>query len=81
MMLGQRLVLVTLYRGLQLVLSKTTRIGDIKYHIQCTNCEIPCNEWAQTMCTISLCHLRWSKLNITQGGVGEEDVLQVAGGM
>ena len=33
MMLGWRLVLVTLYRGLQLVLSKTIRIGDPKYHI------------------------------------------------
>ena len=27
------LVLVTLYRGLQLILSKTIRIGDTKYHI------------------------------------------------
>ena len=35
-MLGQRLVLVTLYRGLQLVLSKTLGIGDTIYHIQCT---------------------------------------------
>jgi hypothetical protein len=32
-MLGEHLVLVTLYRGLQLVLSKTIRIGDTKYHI------------------------------------------------
>ena len=32
-MLGQHLVVVTLYRGLQLELSKTTSIGDTKYHI------------------------------------------------
>ena len=32
-MLGQRLVLVTLYHGLQLVLSETIRIGGTKYHI------------------------------------------------
>ena len=32
-MLGLDLVLVTLYRGLQLVLSKKIGIGDIKYHI------------------------------------------------
>ena len=32
-MLGQHLVLVTLHRGLRLVLSKTIRIGDIEYHI------------------------------------------------
>ena len=32
-MLGQHLVLVTLYHGLQLVLSKAIRIGDTKYHI------------------------------------------------
>ena len=31
-MLGQHLVLATLYHSLQLVLSKTIRIGDIKYH-------------------------------------------------
>ena len=31
--LGQPLVLGTLYRSLQLVLSKTIRIGDTKYHI------------------------------------------------
>ena len=30
---GLTLVLVTLYRGLQLVLSKTIRFGDTKYHI------------------------------------------------
>ena len=30
---GVRLVLMTLYRGLQLVLSKTIRAGDTKYHI------------------------------------------------
>jgi hypothetical protein len=35
-MLGCHLVLVTLYHGLQLVLSKTIRIGDTKYHIQCS---------------------------------------------
>ena len=35
-MLGSHLVLVTLYRGLQLVLSKTIRIGDTKYHVQCS---------------------------------------------
>jgi hypothetical protein len=34
MMLGEHLVLVTLDRGLQLVLSKTIRIGDdTKYYI------------------------------------------------
>ena len=33
MMLGQHLVLVTLYSGLQLVLTNTLRIGDTKYHI------------------------------------------------
>ena len=32
-MLGKHLVLVTLYHGLQSVLSKTIRIGDTKYHI------------------------------------------------
>ena len=32
-MLGSHLVLVTLYRGLPLVLSKTIRIGDTTYHI------------------------------------------------
>ena len=32
-MLGEYLVLVTLYRNLQVVLSKTIRIGDTKYHI------------------------------------------------
>ena len=32
-MLSGHLVLVTLCRNLQLVLSKTTRIGDTKYHI------------------------------------------------
>ena len=32
-MLGQYVVLVTLYHGLQLVSSKTFRIGDTKYHI------------------------------------------------
>ena len=32
-MLGLHLVLVTLHRGLQLVLSKTIRIGDTKYYI------------------------------------------------
>ena len=26
-----------LYRGLQLVLSKTIRIGDTKYHIKCSS--------------------------------------------
>ena len=31
-MLGWHLVLVTLHRGLQLVLSKTIVIGDTKYH-------------------------------------------------
>ena len=35
-MLGQHVVLVTLYRGLQLVSNKTTRIGDIEHHIWCT---------------------------------------------
>ena len=32
-MLGLHLVLMTLYRGSQLVLSKMFRIGDTKYHI------------------------------------------------
>ena len=32
-MLGQHLVLVTLRHGLQLLLSKTIRIGDIEYHV------------------------------------------------
>ena len=32
-MLGEHLVSVTLYRSLQVVLSKTIRIGDTKYHI------------------------------------------------
>ena len=32
-MLGSHLVLVTLYRGLHLALSKTIRIGVTKYHI------------------------------------------------
>ena len=32
-MLGSRLVLVTLHLGLQLVLSKTIRIGDNKYYM------------------------------------------------
>ena len=32
-MLSQHLVLLTQYRGLQLVLSKAIRIGDTKYHI------------------------------------------------
>ena len=32
-MLGQHVVLVTLYRGLQLVSSKTIRISDTKYRI------------------------------------------------
>jgi hypothetical protein len=32
-MLGEHLVLVTLQCGLQLVWSKTIRIGDTKYHI------------------------------------------------
>ena len=32
-MLGQHLVLVTLYYTLQLVLSKTIKIGDTKYHV------------------------------------------------
>ena len=32
-MLGYHLVLVTLYRGTQLVLSMTIKIGDTKYHI------------------------------------------------
>ena len=35
-MLGQHSALVTLYHGLQLVLSKRLRIGDTKYHIKCT---------------------------------------------
>ena len=32
-MLDLHLVLVSLHRGLQLLLSKTIRIGDTKYHI------------------------------------------------
>ena len=35
-MLVQHLVLVTLHCGVQLVLSETIRIGDTKYHIQCS---------------------------------------------
>ena len=35
-MMGYRLVLATLYRSLQSILSKTSRIDDIKYPIQCT---------------------------------------------
>ena len=35
-MLGSHLVLVTLNRGLQLLLSKTIRIGDTKYHFRCS---------------------------------------------
>jgi len=31
-MLGQHLVLVPLHRALQLILNKTIRIGDTKYH-------------------------------------------------
>ena len=34
-MLGEHLTLVTLHHNLQLALSKTIRIGDTKYHIQC----------------------------------------------
>ena len=34
-MLGDHLVLLTLHRGLQLILSKTTTIGDTKYHNLC----------------------------------------------
>jgi hypothetical protein len=32
-MLDYHVVLMTLYRGIQLLLSKTIRIGDTKYHI------------------------------------------------
>ena len=32
-MLGLHLVLVTMHSGVQLVLGKTIRIGDTKYHI------------------------------------------------
>ena len=35
-MLGLHLVLVTLYLGLQFVVSKTIRIGANKYHIWCS---------------------------------------------
>ena len=35
-MLGSHLVLVRLYRGLQLEITKTMRIGDIEYPIQCS---------------------------------------------
>ena len=38
-MLGWHLVLVTLHRALQLVLSKTIKISDTKYHIS----EVPQN--------------------------------------
>ena len=31
-------MLVTLHHGLQLVLNKTIRIGDTKYHIKCSLC-------------------------------------------
>ena len=33
---GLKLVLMTLYRKLQLVLRKTIRIGDTKYHLKCS---------------------------------------------
>jgi hypothetical protein len=36
-MLGLHLVLVTVHHSLQLVLSKTIRIDDTKYHIQCSS--------------------------------------------
>ena len=36
-MLGQHLVLVTLYHGFQVVLRNTTRIGHTKYHIWCNS--------------------------------------------
>ena len=38
-MLGYHFVLVTLYYSLQLVLSKTMRIGDTKHHILCSEWE------------------------------------------
>jgi hypothetical protein len=41
-MLGWHLVLVTLYRSLDLVLSKTIRIGDTKYFISCSQLS---NRW------------------------------------
>ena len=36
MMLGLHFVLVTLRDNLQLALSKTSRIGDTKYNIECS---------------------------------------------
>ena len=36
-MLGVDLVLVTLHGRLQLVLSKTNRIGDYKYNVKCSS--------------------------------------------
>ena len=36
-MLSYQLMLVTLYRSLQLVLSKTIITGDIKYYIWCSS--------------------------------------------
>ena len=36
-MLGVDLVLLTLHGRLQLVLSKTNRIGDTKYNVQCSS--------------------------------------------
>ena len=39
-MLDLHLVLVTLHRGLQLVLSKTTQNGDTKYHIRQFACSL-----------------------------------------
>ena len=42
-MLGYHLVLVTLYCGLQSVLSKTIRIGETKTHIQYNNMSIILN--------------------------------------
>ena len=35
-MLGQHVELVALHRGVESVLSMTIRIGDTKYHMQCT---------------------------------------------
>ena len=37
MMLGSHLVSGTLHRGLYLVMSKTSRIGDTKYHFRCSS--------------------------------------------
>ena len=45
-MLGQHLALVTLHCSLQLVSRKTIRIGDTKYHIECSKLIMLSSFWA-----------------------------------